>query len=96
MMKRPARKLIRYAVCVDNGGGYYAVDLIPRKIYEIWPDAEGERHRQLRVVDESGDDYLYPAEYFRILELPRGVDRLIRSDNRKSAAGRRAASKIRR
>jgi hypothetical protein len=96
MMKRPARKLIRYAVCVDNGSGYYAVDLIPRKIYEVWPDAEGERHQQLRVVDESGEDYLYPAEYFRMLVLPAGVDRLIRSDNRKSVAGRRAASRVRR
>jgi hypothetical protein len=83
-------------VCVDNGGGYYEVDLILRKIYEIWPDPEAERHREIRVVDESGGDYLYPAEYFRILELPAGVDRLIRSDRRKSVAGRRAASKTRR
>ncbi len=96
MMKRPARKLIRYAVCVDNGSGYYAVDLMPRKIYEIWPDTEGERHRQVRVVDESGEDYLYPAEYFRIVELPAGVDRLFRSEKRRSRPRRRAASKIRR
>jgi hypothetical protein len=90
-MKRPARKLIRYAVCVDNGRGYYAVDLIARKIYEIWPDAEAERHRELRVVDESGEDYLYPAEYFRIVKLPSGVDRLFRSEKRRSRPRRRAA-----
>jgi hypothetical protein len=96
MMKRPARKLIRYAVCVDNGRGYYAVDLIPRKIYEIWPDAEAEPHRELRVVDESGEDYLYPAEYFRIVELPAGADRLFRSDKRRSRPRRRAASRTRR
>jgi hypothetical protein len=93
MMKRPAHKLIRYAVCVDNGRGYYGVDLIPRKIYEIWPDAEAEPHRDLRVVDESGEDYLYSAEYFRILELPARVERLFRSKKRRSVAGRRAASR---
>jgi hypothetical protein len=81
---------------VDNGRGYYAVDLIPLKIYEIWPDAEAERHRELRVMDESGEDYLYPAEYFRIVKLPAGVDRLFRSEKRRSRPRHRAASKMRR
>ena len=68
-MKAPPLKALRHAVCVNSGE--YEIDLIPRKIYEVWPDSDAESHGQLRVVDESGEDYLFPAEYFRILSLPR-------------------------
>lgn len=83
----------RYAVCVDVGE--YDVSLEARKIYEVWPDADAESHGQLRIVDESGEDYLFPAEYFRILSLPPGVDRLLRASSR-PVERRRAASKARR
>ncbi len=58
-----ARK--RFAVCLRNDG--YEASLEKRKIYEVLSDLEAERHDQLRVVDESGEDYLYPEawhEYF--------------------------------
>jgi hypothetical protein len=82
-------------VCVD-AGEYADVDLVERKNYEVWPDADAEAHGELRVVDESGDDYLFPAEYFRILTLPRGVDRLIRAARQEPTRRRRAAAKARR
>lgn len=84
----------RYAVCVE-AGDYEGVDLIPRKIYEIWPDADAESVGQLRVVDESGEDYLFPAEYFRILTLPPDLDRLFRK-SRVPPRERRAAARNRR
>ena len=93
-MKAPALKRLRYAVCIEVGE--YPASLEHRKIYEVWPDAEAEAHGELRVVDESGEDYLFPAEYFRILTLPPGVDRLIRAARQDPPRGRRAAAKARR
>lgn len=93
-MKPPPLKARRYAVCVE-AGEYTDVDLVPRKVYEVWPDP-AESIGWLRVVDESGEDYLFPAEYFRLLTLPPGVDRLIRAARRPAASRRRAASKARR
>jgi hypothetical protein len=64
-MKTSAKKFV---VCVKNKG--YEVSLELRKIYQVLPDAGAAKHRQLRVIDESGDDYLYPANYFAPIELP--------------------------
>ena len=94
-MKAPPLKTRRYAVCVD-AGEYEDIDLVPRKIYEIWPDPDAESHGQLRVVDESGEDYLFPAEYFQLITLPPAVDRLFRTSGPGPARTRRAASKTRR
>ena len=58
-------------VCIRNDD--YEVSLERRKIYEILPDADAERHGQVRVIDESGEDYLYPANYFVRLDLPQGT-----------------------
>ena len=59
--KVPPARARRYALCVDTGE-YHNVDLVPRKVYEVWPDPDAESHGQIRVVDESGEDYLFPAE----------------------------------
>jgi hypothetical protein len=95
-MKRnaPSRRARRYALCVD-AGEYEDVDLVRRKVYEIWPDPDAEWHGQLRVVDESGDDYLFPSEFFQMLTLPAGAHRLFRL-GRTRLRPRRAASKTRR
>jgi hypothetical protein len=61
----------RFVVCLKNKG--YEVSLEPRKIYQVLPDSEAAKHRQLRVIDESGEDYLYPASYFSPIELPQPV-----------------------
>jgi hypothetical protein len=55
-------------VCVRNGD--YRASLEVRKVYEVVPDADAERHELLRVIDESGEDYLYPAACFIPITLP--------------------------
>jgi len=57
-----------FAVCVDNHG--YEVSLEMRKLYEVVIDADAEKHGQIRVIDESGEDYLYPATAFHRINLP--------------------------
>ena len=58
----------RFVVCVRNDE--YPVALELHKIYRALPDAQGQCHGMIRVVDESGEDYLYPEECFRALEIP--------------------------
>ena len=62
----------RFIVCVKNEG--YAASLELRKIYQVIPDARAAEHQLVRVVDESGEDYLYPADYFVAIELPQAVE----------------------
>jgi hypothetical protein len=57
-----------FAVCVDNHD--YEVSLEMRKLYEVVIDADAEKHGQIRVIDESGEDYLYPATAFHRINLP--------------------------
>jgi len=57
----------RFALCVENKD---SEDLEKRKIYVVVGDAEAEKEGYLRVIDESGEDYLYPASYFILLDLP--------------------------
>ena len=66
---------VRFAICVDNSG--YPVSLELRKIYRVIPDKDAERDGDLRVIDESGEDYLYPADYFVLIELPRPIIRAL-------------------
>jgi hypothetical protein len=54
-------------LCVRTNG---AVDLEQRKVYQVLPDRGANRDGYVRVVDESGEDYLYPAEYFVPVRLP--------------------------
>jgi len=49
------------------------VSLEPRKVYEVLPDREAAALRQLRVIDESGEDYLYPAARFAAIKLPKAL-----------------------
>ncbi len=57
-----------FMICVDNRG--YESSLEKRKLYEILTDKTAEKHHQLRVVDESGEDYLYPEKFFAPVRLP--------------------------
>jgi hypothetical protein len=61
----------RYALCIQNRG--YKASLDVRKVYPVLPDATATRRGLLRVVDESGEDYLYPAELFVPIEVPRAA-----------------------
>ncbi len=62
----------KFAVCVRNEG--YSASLELRKLYRVLPDEDGEAHGYLRVIDESGEDYLFPADWFSPVELPRAVE----------------------
>jgi hypothetical protein len=61
----------RFVVCIKNAA--YPASLELHKIYRVITDCDAARDGDLRVVDESGEDYLYPAEWFAALELPRRV-----------------------
>ncbi|HEV2560803.1 MAG TPA: hypothetical protein VGT78_01560 [Rhizomicrobium sp.] len=62
-------------VCVDNEG--YPASLERRKIYVAVRDPSVEKHGLMRVVDESGDDYLYPKNFFRPIALPQTVKKAV-------------------
>ena len=64
MVRRPQTK---YALCVQNAD---SEDLEMRKIYQVLPDKAAAKEGYLRIVDESGESYLYPASYFILLRLP--------------------------
>ena len=67
-MAIPARLLY---ICLDNSG--YEASLERRKIYIAVSDAKAEKLGQLRIIDESGDDYLYPAKRFVAADLPQSI-----------------------
>ena len=64
-----------FVVCVDNTD--YEASLIVRKIYEVLPDEEAAKDEMLRVVDESGEDYLYHRSQFILVEFPSEVERAL-------------------
>ena len=65
----------RFAICLKNKG---SEDLIVRKVYQVLPDERAEKQGLLRIIDESGEDYLYPASYFFFIDLPQQVERALR------------------
>jgi hypothetical protein len=72
MPKPPSKQLV---VCVKNEG--YAASLERRKLYLVVRDAAAEKRGLLRIVDESGEDYLYPRIFFRPIALPRSIKRAV-------------------
>jgi len=65
----------RYVVCIRNRA--YPASLELRKIYRTIPDEKAARRHFLRIVDESGEDYLYPEEYFLPIELPKSLKKAL-------------------
>ena len=74
-MPTKSRAKRRFVVCVRNTG--YPASLEVRKIYTSLPDHTAEAHGMLRVVDESGEDYLYPAKLFLQIELPQAIEKAL-------------------
>ena len=64
-----------FVICIANSG--FEVSLERRKIYETRRDAKAEQLGQMRVVDESGEDYLYPTSLFAAIELPQTLRRAV-------------------
>ena len=63
----------RYVVCVENRGNPEALEI--RKIYRLLEDADAGARGLLRAIDESGEDYLYPARFFVPIEVPEAAAR---------------------
>jgi hypothetical protein len=68
------RKNFRFVLCIENKD---CEDLEKRKIYQMLPDEEAEKEGFIRVIDESGSDYLYPKSYFIIIPLPREAEKAL-------------------
>jgi hypothetical protein len=66
---------ISFALCIENKD---CDDLDKRKIYRVLPDEEAEKEGFIRVIDESGEDYLYPRSYFISVQLPREAQEALR------------------
>jgi hypothetical protein len=64
-----------FAVCLQNSG--FPASLEVRKLYPFLKDPEAEAHDLIRVIDESGEDYLYPSKFFRKLSLPSDIQRAL-------------------
>ena len=69
-----------YALCLDNTG--YRASLIPGKVYRILPDPNTTRDDLVRIVDESGEDYLYHKRHFVFVDFPPTVKKKIRALDR--------------
>jgi len=63
---------VRFAICISDGG--YVDDLKVRTVYQILPDESAAKSNYLRIVDETGEDYLYPASLFVPIEVPHEVE----------------------
>ncbi len=65
-----------FVICVGNKG--YSASLELRKVYQVLPDKAALKLHQIRVIDESGEDYLYPEEFFVPVRLPQAVEQAVR------------------
>jgi len=72
-MSMTTKTFHQFVVCLKNKG--YEASLEPRKIYQVLSDKEAESHKMIRVIDESGEDYLFPAGLFSPISLPQTLVR---------------------
>ena len=70
-MRKLSSQAIRFAICMTDS----EPDLELRKIYQVLPDESAAKENLVRVIDESGEDYLYPASSFVFIELPQEAER---------------------
>jgi hypothetical protein len=75
----------RFVICVDNSE--YPASLELHKIYRLIPDKNAQADGDLRVIDESGEDYLFPADYFLPIQLPQTIVRALNKSFARTAAG---------
>ena len=66
---------LRFAICLSNAD--YPASLELHKVYRVLPDEDAALDGDIRVIDESGEDYLYPTDYFALIELPSDVERAL-------------------
>jgi hypothetical protein len=82
LSRRPSRwrllaRAQRYLICLSNVG--YAASLEPRKVYVALRDEDASQRGLVRVIDESGEDYLFPASSFAAIDLPEAAQRVFRA-----------------
>ncbi len=75
--RRPTPRRREWVICVRSEG--YPAALEPRKLYAAIPDAQAAAEGLIRVIDESGEDYLYPRKYFRAVSLDDSTRRALRA-----------------
>lgn len=74
-MDQQTQPSTRFAICINNSE--YPASLELFKIYQVLLDEDAAQDGDLRIIDESGEDYLYPAAYFVLIELPQEVEQAI-------------------
>src|SRR6266536_2854249 len=82
MAMRVQKSTSSFVLCVREDG---SEDLEQRKLYQVLPDRAAAREGYIRVVDESGEDYLYPSELFVALRLPAAITRRLMTASRRNA-----------
>jgi hypothetical protein len=73
---KPKEAESRFVLCIRNED---CDDLQPRKIYQVLPDESSAADGYIRVIDESGEDYLYPQDYFVPIDLPQAAQKALLS-----------------
>jgi len=71
-----AKSAVKFVICIRNDD---CEDLEPRKVYQTLPDEVAAGDGYIRVIDESGEDYLYPHNYFLPIELPKAAEKALLS-----------------
>lgn len=74
MITKPPKEASLFAICVDTDDPDF---LTPRMVYQVLPDENAAKSDYLRVIDNEGEDYLYPAKYFVVVNLPQQVKRVL-------------------
>ena len=69
------KRVARFVICINNGG--YVDDLKVRTVYQSLPDKSAAKSNYIRIIDETGEDYLYPADLFASIELPRELEKVL-------------------
>jgi hypothetical protein len=72
-MRKHQKEEPKFVACITDS----EPDLESRKIYQVLPDPAAEKEGHLRIIDESGEDYLYPVAYFVTVEIPKEGERLL-------------------
>lgn len=81
---KTTRSISRFVICVDNSE--YPASLELHKIYRALPDKDAQADGDLRIIDESGEDYLFPADYFLPIQLPLAVVRALNKSFARTSA----------
>jgi hypothetical protein len=73
-MAKPKKATAQFAICIKSDDP----DLLtPRRIYQVLPDESADRSNYIRVIDNEGEDYLYPTKYFIFVDFPLAAERAL-------------------